>query len=51
MIQNQFWAAAQGEAFQKLTQAIVSGDLQGFLRRPPGPAGELIGAPIRASLR
>jgi ABC-type glycerol-3-phosphate transport system substrate-binding protein len=31
VIQNQFSAAAQGEAFQKLTQAIVSGDLQGFL--------------------
>ena len=25
------YAAAQGEAFQKLTQAIVSGDLEGFL--------------------
>ena len=31
VIQNQFSAAAQGEAFQKLTQAIVSGDLEGFL--------------------
>jgi multiple sugar transport system substrate-binding protein len=31
VIQNQFSAAAQGEAFQKLTQAIVSGDLQGLL--------------------
>jgi multiple sugar transport system substrate-binding protein len=31
VIQNQFSAAAQGEAFQKLTSAIVSGDLQGLL--------------------
>ncbi len=31
VIQNQFSAAATGEAFQKLTQAIVSGDLAGFL--------------------
>lgn len=31
VIQNQFSAAAQGEAFQKLTQAVVSGDLAGFL--------------------
>jgi multiple sugar transport system substrate-binding protein len=31
VIQNQFSAAAQGEAFQKLTQAIVSGDLEQFL--------------------
>jgi multiple sugar transport system substrate-binding protein len=31
VIQNQFSAAAQGEAYQKLTQAIVSGDLQGLL--------------------
>ena len=31
VIQNQFSAAAQGEAFQKLTQAIVDGDLEGFL--------------------
>lgn len=31
VIQNQFSAAAQGDAFQKLTQAIVSGDLAGFL--------------------
>jgi ABC-type Fe3+ transport system substrate-binding protein len=31
VIQNQFTAAAQGEAWQKLTQSIVSGDLEGFL--------------------
>lgn len=31
VIQNQFSAAAQGEAFQKLTQVIVSGDLESFL--------------------
>ena len=31
VIQNQFSAAAQGEAFQKLTQAVVSGDLETFL--------------------
>jgi len=31
VIQNQFSAAAQGEAFQKLTQALVSGDLTTFL--------------------
>ncbi len=31
VIQNQFSAAAQGEAFQKLTQAIVADDLAGFL--------------------
>jgi multiple sugar transport system substrate-binding protein len=31
VIQNQFSAAAQGEAFQKLTQAILSGDLEQFL--------------------
>lgn len=31
VIQNQFSAAAQGEAWQKLTQAVVSGDLAGFL--------------------
>lgn len=31
VIQNQFSAAAQGEAFQKLTQAVVSGDLTSFL--------------------
>ncbi len=31
VIQNQFSAAAQGEAFQKLTSAVVSGDLQTFL--------------------
>lgn len=31
VIQNQFTAAAQGEAWQKLTQAMVSGDLEGFL--------------------
>lgn len=31
VIQNQFSAAAQGEAFQKLTQAIVTGELEQFL--------------------
>lgn len=31
VIQNQFSAAAQGEAFQKLTSAVVSGDLETFL--------------------
>lgn len=31
VIQNQFSAAAQGEAFQKLTQAVTSGDLATFL--------------------
>jgi multiple sugar transport system substrate-binding protein len=31
VIQNQFSAAAQGDALQKLTQAVVSGDLAGFL--------------------
>ena len=31
VIQNQFTAAAQGEAWQKLTQSITSGDLEGFL--------------------
>jgi len=31
VIQNQFTAAAQGEAWQKLTQSIVSGDLDGLL--------------------
>ncbi len=31
VIQNQFSAAAQGDALQKLTQAVVGGDLAGFL--------------------
>ncbi|MFN8521419.1 MAG: extracellular solute-binding protein, partial [Chloroflexota bacterium] len=31
VIQNQFSAAAQGDALQKLSQAVVSGDLAGFL--------------------
>jgi hypothetical protein len=31
VVQNQFTAAAQGAALQKLTSAIVDGDLKGFL--------------------
>jgi multiple sugar transport system substrate-binding protein len=31
VVQNQFTAAAQGAALQKLTSAIVDGDLRGFL--------------------